>query len=368
MSRFSPDLVDAIYEAALVPERWPNVLGRISRSLDGVGGLLFTSRLDRMQWTSSPDIYENFVEFVRDGWAARNQRMPRMATLPDSSHAFVRDADCMTAAEMDADSVYSEFFRKRGLGWATGTLLDVPSGDSIVFSFERAYRDGPTPREFLPALNDLRPHLARAALMASRLGLERARSMAATMEMLGLPGAVLTETGRLAAANPLFEALVPKSVQDRRDRIHLVHQPADDLLAVAIGSLSVLRDAGGTTRSVPVPATEDQPPLILHLVPVRAAALDIFTASSALLVVTPVDRVMMPDAQLLRGLFDLTAAEARVASGIVAGKTLEQLAGDNGLSRETVRSQLRGVFAKTGMRRQSELIRLLAGWTPGTDR
>lgn len=65
------------------------------------------------------------------------------------------------------------------------------------------------------------------------------------------------------------------------------------------------------------------------------------------------------DAEQLRALFSLTAAEARLSIALARGSTLEQYAGQVGLSINTVRTQLRNVLAKTGTHRQADLIRLL---------
>ena len=59
-----------------------------------------------------------------------------------------------------------------------------------------------------------------------------------------------------------------------------------------------------------------------------------------------------------------TPAEARVARGLVAGKTLEEIANDQSVSRNTVRTHLRGVMEKTGCNRQAEVVALLGGLTP----
>jgi DNA-binding CsgD family transcriptional regulator len=56
----------------------------------------------------------------------------------------------------------------------------------------------------------------------------------------------------------------------------------------------------------------------------------------------------------------LTPAEGRVAALIAQGIAPERAAERLGVSRETVRNQLRAVFAKTGTHRQSELVALLA--------
>ena len=76
---------------------------------------------------------------------------------------------------------------------------------------------------------------------------------------------------------------------------------------------------------------------------------------------TPLTAPGAPPIALLKGLFDLTPAEAKVARGIVAGRTTEELAQDASVSRETIRSQLKSVLGKTGVGRQSDLVRLLSG-------
>jgi len=73
------------------------------------------------------------------------------------------------------------------------------------------------------------------------------------------------------------------------------------------------------------------------------------------------DPASRPDADLfaLAATFDLTPAEARVAVRIANGLSLKDAARDLGLSPWTVRSQLDSVFAKTGTRRQADLVRVL---------
>jgi DNA-binding CsgD family transcriptional regulator len=66
-------------------------------------------------------------------------------------------------------------------------------------------------------------------------------------------------------------------------------------------------------------------------------------------------------------LFDPTPAEARVTQGIVRGETIDMLAIAIGVSRETIRTQLKAAMVKTGTSRQAELVGLLASvQMPGT--
>ena len=54
----------------------------------------------------------------------------------------------------------------------------------------------------------------------------------------------------------------------------------------------------------------------------------------------------------------LTNAEAALLAALVDGATLKEFATRRGVSVHTVRNQLKQLFHKTGVRRQSDLIRL----------
>ncbi|WP_114240233.1 LuxR C-terminal-related transcriptional regulator [Dyella sp. C9] len=67
----------------------------------------------------------------------------------------------------------------------------------------------------------------------------------------------------------------------------------------------------------------------------------------------------LPHRDHWRSLWKLTRAEADLAQCLANGQTLAQAADVCGVSKNTVRTQLRGVLAKTGVGRQAELVRLL---------
>ena len=80
-----------------------------------------------------------------------------------------------------------------------------------------------------------------------------------------------------------------------------------------------------------------------------------------LLVVTPVSGAANPiRPDLLQGLFDLTAKEARIAAAISRGLGLPAIAEMSKVSHETIRTHAKSIYAKTGVKGQSELTALLA--------
>lgn len=82
-------------------------------------------------------------------------------------------------------------------------------------------------------------------------------------------------------------------------------------------------------------------------------------ATAAAVYLSEPERTIRPSEQQLTILFGLSAAEARVAAGIVEGLPVPALAERLHVSVHTVRTQLKSVFAKTGAQRQSDLVRML---------
>lgn len=232
----------------------------------------------------------------------------------------------------------------------------MPTDDVLVFSVERLYENGPVPREAARTLDRLRPHLGRASLLTARLLQERARATVDTLAMLGLPAGILSFGGRLRSANGLLQEMIPRVLRDGRDRVVLADQAGDRLLDEALSS-----SIGHVPHSLPVRATESDPAMVAHLVPVRGDARDLFANSPFLLVFTPLRPSKLPGASLLRGLFDLTAAESRIVHGLAAGLSIAEISQKHSIGMETVRTQIKAVFAKTGVRRQAELVRLVSG-------
>ena len=79
----------------------------------------------------------------------------------------------------------------------------------------------------------------------------------------------------------------------------------------------------------------------------------------AIVFVVDPERSPISPERYLRRLYNLTRAEAAVAAEVLEADGLQAVAGRLGVSLETVRTHLAHVFAKTGTRRQAELVRLL---------
>lgn len=349
------DIVDSIYEAALIPEKWPDILDRLATMAGGVGTILFGASGGTTRWISSPATQSVMERFIAEGWMSRNTRAAR---LLGCNHAgFITDLDVYTLDELDRDAVYTDALRPVGLGWGAATAIPTPNDDLLVFSIERAFAKGPVENERIAPLNAIRPHLARSALLSCRLVFERAKLVVDTLEKIGLPAAVVTSTGKTVAHNPLLASMAPQLRIGAHDKFQIADASAHRLFQQSVATIEDLLHGGA---SLPLPAVDPNPPAILHLLPLRGDARDVFSRAHGLVLVNVVDTKSSPSAEVLQGLFDLTPAEARVARIIAEGLCIDDVSSQLQLSRETVRTQLKSVFAKTGRRSQPALVALLA--------
>jgi DNA-binding CsgD family transcriptional regulator len=348
-------LVDAVYEAAIIPELWPETLKQLSSAAGAYGTCLFTTNFKQVSnWVCSTEVNSLFKDWLAEGWPTRAERPRRLVA---SNHAgFVTELDVFTLEELEHDVEHNEFLKPRGFGLSSGTFIPMPSGDVVVYSIETRLGQPALDNATIARLNALRPHLARSGALAVRLGLERARAAAEAFEIIGLPTAALGVRGQLLAANNLFAKLIPATFADFKSRVRINNVAADNLLPNAIRS-----GAWNAVASIPLPAANDAPPYVIHLLPIKKQAHDIFSSVTWLCVAVPVVPAEVAGAEVLQGLFDLSPAEAKVARAVAAAKTIDALSQSLKLSKETIRSQLKAVFAKTGVTRQAELVALLSG-------
>jgi DNA-binding CsgD family transcriptional regulator len=350
-----PDLIDRIYESAFAPELWPRALDGLAGLADARGGVLFAlgDGMSVPRWVASESLHSMAADFFADSWQTRGRRL-----LVVSPHAgFVTEQS--TDEELSEQPMYRDFLYPRGLGRGAGAAFLMPTGNMVVVSVERDLARGRVEPDALHRLDALRPHLARSALLAARLQLERARTVSQTLGALGLPTIVFNLEGAALAANSLVEGLTDQIRWGANNRVALNDPGADAQFREAIAMLDA--ENAVLARSFAVRGACGAAQSVAHVIPIRGAARDIFTRSAGVLVLTPVAPPHAPPAELVRSLFDLTPAEAHVARRLVAGETVTEIALAGGVSVNTVRSQVRGVLEKTGCRRQTEFLTLMGG-------
>jgi DNA-binding CsgD family transcriptional regulator len=240
------------------------------------------------------------------------------------------------------------------------------------FSVYRSYRERPFERRDLDRFAPLIPHLQRAAQLRLRLrALEQERSAAlSVLDRLPL-GVVLVD----ARAEVTFLNRRAREIIDSQDglkvqgrEIHALDSGESVALRKLVGEAAQtgMRRGTGSGGALLVSRTSAKRPLEILVAPlgegsVRADA----RGSAAVIFVSDPEREDEPVPEVLQRLYRLTPAEAAVAVAVAQGRDPRHLAETLRVSVSTVRTHLYRAMAKTGARRQADLVRLLLGGPAG---
>ena len=221
----------------------------------------------------------------------------------------------------------------------------------------------------------LTPYLERGFALRRRLEETHAAANDLEAVLARIGTAVLTiDAGlRLRFANPAAELLLRRGDGLRLSRGALVAlRPADmhalrSAVAAATGQGT---DAprhdwgGGRNNVITIERGEYGPPYRATVLPLaqQHPVRELAPRAEVVVFIEDPDATEPEDPaaeDLLRRAFHLTPGEARLAAHLASGISLTDAADAFGVTRNTVRAQLRSIFDKTEARRQADLVRLL---------
>jgi DNA-binding CsgD family transcriptional regulator len=348
--------IDRFYEAATHPDLWRTVLHETSIALGAEGTILlsFPDPSLGMIWSQGAD--ELIRAFTQGQW--ENTRAAR--GLPKGQWELHSEASLFQPDELDRLPFYADYLRPLGFRWFTGTTLAKAGDTSILISVERRARDEPFSSRELSSFSRALPHLRQAAKLALHLGLTRAEGTLDGLDLLSCGGVLLDWLGRTIRLNREAERHVGYGLAVVHNHVQASHRDANAALQTLIAS--VLQVGPTHQRRALGPVVVPRPrgrPLIVHAAPLQGSSQDIFGRAKAVLMIVDPDEHQEPVEPILRQAFGLTLAEARLASGLAAGRDLSEIAHSHGIETGTARTQLKAIFAKTGAHRQGELVALL---------
>ena len=121
---------------------------------------------------------------------------------------------------------------------------------------------------------------------------------------------------------------------------------------------------GSMTVERPLPL----PRLVVHVNRVTAHRMDFGSRKdAAIILILDPGSTLSVDPDIVAATFRLTPAESRVAAALAEGATVREIAAATSRSESTVRWLLKQIYAKLGISRQAELVRL-ALWAAGTSK
>ena len=359
--------VEKIYAAAADPVRWGSALAAVEELTGSAGAVVHilpkTHEGELMSLLGNSAEGYFIAEHVEEWSRELAPICPRIAGAARFPHSpYLVDYMLMSEREMDLDPVY-DWYGSYGLRYFIGSRLCDNDDVEIVWSLQRRREHGHAQQEEIALFELLSPHVARSLTLARELGTLRVRDSFGRAMFEALPKALfaLDGNGCLVFANAAAEALIRRADGLSIAGGHLRTAAPEEQRAVdrliADASLGRVSSASSWTR---VSRSNGRTPHALFVTPLRVAEGEFAGSGVRVLVVVhdPSARsTVQPD--VLAAIYDLTEKEARLACAISAGHSLESAAALLRMQVATARSHLKSIFAKLGVHRQQDLVRLL---------
>lgn len=259
--------------------------------------------------------------------------------------------------------IYSDFLRPIGIKRMVVCKLSENGTQQEVLCVPRPYDGGDFDDTDLQRLAFFSGHLVRAAQLRARLDELQTRQAAADAALDHLPYGTLwvNASGRIVWMSPSAQALLAQAhgLRTQASRLQCIQPELDHQLQRALTTAT--RPAGREGSWLAVPRRHGQSPWLLSVIPGELpASLGGASGPHALVIIQDGAGPGLPHARQLQMLYGLTPAEARLALGLLQLDTPADYAERHQLSLATVKTHLRNLFAKTGARRQADLMRLLS--------
>jgi len=349
----------ALGETVVDPSVWPDVMERLCEAVGATGAGLLRTDVRTPDIPRTPSTDEALDLYFREGWQARDSRVARRAPLLNQGVRVIIDQDLFTAEELERDPFLNDFYYRHGFQSAAAVAFNAGSA-LWTLCLHRTAKQARFDAEDRHVLSKLPNRLSEVATLSATVGRV---ALTTTINALGLvhgPAIAIDRFGVVLDANDNVDEIFDDDLNIRNNRLTTTDRRA----ATALGNmmdrfLETREDAPLAAQPVVVHRTE-RPPVVIRAMSIPPAARDPFLGARALLTFTVVGQRVLLEHGLLQATFSLTPSEAKLAALITAGLSTEAAAARLSIKRETVRNQLKTIFAKTGTRRQPELVALVS--------
>jgi len=266
---------------------------------------------------------------------------------------------------MRTSALYNELMPRTDTRDSLNVRLDGPDGSRIVWTIADPVGGDGWSSAQVETIEKFLPHLrqfvrVRAALIDARaLG----SSMVDLLDNVRTGVVHLDRRGRIAAANDTARAQLREGdgLSDRDGVLHATLPEEDAVLRRLVSQALPVLGGPGAGGSMRLSRADSLPPLVLHVSPVHEASGEPGRGriGALILAVDPARRWDI-DSERVADLLGLTPAESRIAVLLAQGRSIDEVATETGRSRTTVKWHIGNIYAKHGLSRQAELMRLVA--------
>lgn len=362
-------LIGEIYDAALDPPRWTNVLAKIATFVGGqAAGLLSKDSVSK----SGNIYYQSGVDphFVQQ-YSEIYWKFDPVTDLPDREvEQIVSVPDLVSYEEFRAGRFFREWAEPQGWIDAANAALEKTATSCAYLTVLRSAAGGMVDDEMRRRMGLIVSHVRRAVRTGKVIDLRQAE-VATFADMLdGLSPAIflVDADGQIVHGNA-----ASRSMLDSSDLLRAVHgrlnasdaqidQALHDAFTAA-GKNDTEIAGKGSALSLKGRAGERYIAHVLPLAVGERRKASTASAAVAALFVRRAELATTPPSEVIRKTYKLTPTELRVLCAIVNVGGVRQVAGNLGVADTTIKTHLGRLFEKTGVSRQADLVKLVAGYS-----
>lgn len=368
VTKKSLELIEKIYDTALKPELWPETSRVLAESLGfDKCGLAYTDPFKgNLVMQHMPGWEEKAIRSISEHFGSINPWVPWHIKNTKEGDVYFMEG-MLRPEEYKKTEYYNDFLLPNRFSNGAGMCFSRRGLHLGILEFQRE-TSAPITSEEIHILKLLVPHLTRAFEITSRLWeLNSDRDMAyAQLNRLNLGVILVDEQGRAVYLNRQAEELLQQNHGLKMSRNRLTATSVDhgatlDHLiqeAVKTGKGRGIHPGG----RVLLENGFGNPPLNVLVTPMSMEGLvpgvEPSRFCAGVFISAPGEKIALPY-EGLRMLYGLTQAESDIALKLAQGKSLDAIADEKGVTKATVRNQLKAVFHKTGTHRQNQLVNLL---------
>ena len=364
-------LIGTIYDAALDPALWIDVLGNTKRFVGGQAAALawkdaVAKRGDSYYDDGDVDpAYRQlyFEKYIKLDPCTTGQFFARLGEP-------ICTTDIIPYEEFKKTRFYREWAQPQKLADFAATMLDKTATSIAFLGLFRHERDGLFDDEARRRIRLLVPHFRRALLIGNLIDLKTAEaaSLADTLDGIGAGMFLVDADGRVVHANVAGRAMLNAASVLRAEGGRLTpHDPDAGVTLSDALTTSGSGDAALGIKGVAVPLlARDGDRYVAHVLPLtsgaRRRAGTKYSAAAALFVHRAALDAPSPP-EVIATTYKLTPMELRVLLAVVEVGGVPEVAVSLGIAESTVKTHLGRTYQKTGTARQADLVKLVAGFS-----
>ena len=358
------ELVGALYEGPLESPPWQSGMQLLRGHMEAAHVTLML----RPPSSDNTGIMINTGPITTHGLESYENHFFSLDPFVRLSEGQVVAAEELIGKQWLDSPIYLEYLRPLGIRHLLGADIYTRDGVECRLRITRS-EDAPAFSEADKALvRFVLPHLKRSIQLHTRLDfLEGERQLfAGTVNRMLLGMVSFSENGDILETNEEARRILGErdglwlndnklcvdNAQESRELHRLVRQALADANSgdgtSMVQAISVTRPSGRAPLGILIRAV----PMGQWCESKRRSAAVMFLRDAE-------SNVPQPSQELVRRLFGLTRKEAALALLLAEGLTLDEAADKMDVRRNTARTHLRSIFCKTGVTRQTMLVRLL---------